>query len=221
MSLLKGFHRHHIVPRHAGGDDSPENLVLLHPIDHAIAHFVRWKMTGNSKDAWAYNRIIAGCDDKTLGFITGFSREYMRKPKSAATKAKLSLAAKGRVLSAETIEKIKLRLTGKPAVGKALEALHAHRHLAWLPEAQKKKSKSLQGRDISTWVHKIAAANRGKVRSAETKAKMSEAHKGYKQTPEQIAKRVASRRATLAAKKLLQISQVDVQFAGGKYATYA
>lgn len=221
MSLLKGFHKHHVIPRHAGGDNSLENLVLLHPIDHAIAHFVRWKLTGNSKDAWAYNRVIAGCNDKTLGFITGFSRDYMRKPKSAATKAKISIATKGKHVSAATIAKIKHTLTGRPAIGKSLEALHAHRHLAWAPEAQRKKSMSLQGRDISAWVHKIADANRGKVRSVETKAKMSEAHKGYKQTSEQVAKRVAARRATLEAKKLVQVSQVDVQCTEGKYATYA
>lgn len=55
MSLLQGFHRHHIIPRYKGGDDSPENLVLLHPIDHAIVHLVRYRMFGNVRDLWAYN----------------------------------------------------------------------------------------------------------------------------------------------------------------------
>lgn len=41
--------------------------------------------------------------------------------------------------------------------------------------------------------------NAGKPVSDETRAKLSAAKKGRKQTPEQIAKRVASRRATLAA----------------------
>ena len=53
--LTKGFHKHHIKPKHAGGSDSPENLVLLHPIDHAIAHLVRYKMFGNVRDRWACN----------------------------------------------------------------------------------------------------------------------------------------------------------------------
>jgi len=43
----------------------------------------------------------------------------------------------------------------------------------------------------------------------------------HKQTSEQVARRVAARRATLEAKKLVQVSQVDVQCTGGKYATYA
>jgi hypothetical protein len=55
MNLLKGFHKHHIIPKYKGGSDSPENLVLLHPIDHAIAHLVRYKMYGNVRDKWASN----------------------------------------------------------------------------------------------------------------------------------------------------------------------
>jgi hypothetical protein len=57
MGLLSGFHKHHIIPRYQGGSDAPENLVLLHPIDHAIAHFVRYKMYGNVRDLWASNWI--------------------------------------------------------------------------------------------------------------------------------------------------------------------
>jgi hypothetical protein len=55
MSLLKGFHKHHIVPRYQGGGDEASNLVLLHPIDHAIAHLVRYRMFGNIRDRWASN----------------------------------------------------------------------------------------------------------------------------------------------------------------------
>jgi hypothetical protein len=55
MSLLSGFHKHHIIPRYKGGNNSPENLVVLHPIDHAIAHLVRYKMYGDIRDKWASN----------------------------------------------------------------------------------------------------------------------------------------------------------------------
>ena len=55
MKLLSGFHKHHIIPRYQGGSDAPENLVLLHPIDHAIAHLVRYRMYGNIRDLWASN----------------------------------------------------------------------------------------------------------------------------------------------------------------------
>ena len=55
MTILQGFHRHHIIPKYMGGSDAPENLVLLHPIDHAIAHLVRYKMYKNVRDKWAAN----------------------------------------------------------------------------------------------------------------------------------------------------------------------
>lgn len=58
MTLLKGFHLHHILPLHAGGTDAPENLVLLHPADHAIAHLVRWKLYGDVRDKWASNWLL-------------------------------------------------------------------------------------------------------------------------------------------------------------------
>ena len=69
VNLLEGFHKHHIVPKHLGGDDSPSNLVLLHPYDHAIAHFVRWKMYGTHGDAWAFNRLKAWLDSGDI--VTG------------------------------------------------------------------------------------------------------------------------------------------------------
>lgn len=49
------------------------------------------------------------------------------------------------------------------------------------------------------WLVGKPPGNAGKPVSDETRAKLSAAKKGKKQTPEQIAKRVASRRATLAA----------------------
>ena len=32
------YHVHHIVPRHMGGTDNPENLVKLTVEEHAMAH---------------------------------------------------------------------------------------------------------------------------------------------------------------------------------------
>lgn len=51
---------------------------------------------------------------------------------------------------------------------------------------------------LTPWMIGRSPSNKGKTASSESKAKMSAAGKGRKQTPEQVAKRVASRRATLA-----------------------
>ena len=192
--MLQGFHNHHITPRYKGGDDSPKNLVLLHPIDHAIAHLVRFKIYGNPADGWAYNRIVNGLKDELIPNKKGVPKPYMRKAKSEETRAKMSAAAKGKKKSFETVEKVRKALTGRPVTGKSLQALHAHRYLAWTPEAQAKKSSKTK--DVPR-----PYAKNNKPPSIEACAAGGKAGKGRKQTPEQIAKRVASRLATLAAKK--------------------
>lgn len=190
--MLEGFHNHHIIPRYKGGSDSLENLVLLHPIDHAIAHFVRLKIYGNPADGWAYNRIINGLKDELIPNKKGIPKPYMRKPKSQETKIKMSLSAKGKKKSPEAVEKVRKALIGKKVTGKALEALHAHRHLAWTKEAQEKKSLKTKG------VPRPYAKN-SKPPSIEACIAGGKATKGRKQSLEQIAKRVASRKATLLA----------------------
>jgi len=124
--------------------------------------------------------------------------------KSEETKAKMSAAATGKKKTPEHLEKIRQRKLGTKATEKQLAALNTYRHLAYTPEAQAKKSAALKGRDMSGWAYKIADANRGKKATEEAKANMSAAGKGRKQTPEQVAKRMASKKATLAAKKGLQ-----------------
>lgn len=54
----KGFHYHHIVPKHLGGTNDRSNLILLCPLDHAKAHLELYKKYGKQADAWAYNRLM-------------------------------------------------------------------------------------------------------------------------------------------------------------------
>jgi hypothetical protein len=194
MKLLEGFHNHHIIPRYKGGSDTPENLVLLHPIDHAIAHLVRFKVYGNPADGWAYNRIINGLKDELIPNRKGIPKPYMRKPKSEETKAKMSAAAKGKKKSPDAVEKVRKALTGRKATPEQLAVLALGRSK---PEGY---ISPLKGKPRSTpWMFGREPANKGKPISDEVREKLSAAKRGRKQTPEQIAKRVASRRATLAA----------------------
>jgi hypothetical protein len=98
--LLTGFHKHHVKPKYMGGDNSPENLVLLHPIDHAIAHLVRFKMFGDVRDKWASNWLqnivdpsvytdVAIQREKLISekrLINKDFDDHMRKARSEATK---------------------------------------------------------------------------------------------------------------------------------------
>ena len=167
MSLLSGFHKHHIIPRYKGGNNSPENLVVLHPIDHAIAHLILFKIYGNPADGWAYNRVINGLKEELIPNRKGIPKPYLRKPKSQEIKTKMVAAARKR----------------------------------WGTDLKPKRIK----RGESGYVSPINGVSRptpwlvGKLTKPSIDACISggKAGKGRKQTPEQIARRVASRLATL------------------------
>lgn len=130
--LLQGFHKHHITPKFLGGNDSSSNLVLLHPIDHAIAHFVRWKMYRFDGDAWAYNMLKGFVENNGI-VAKGMSHTEeakikigiasatrKRKPHSEETKAKISAKKAGKVsnrkgvkLSEEVVEKMRCARIGQ------------------------------------------------------------------------------------------------------------
>jgi hypothetical protein len=48
------YHRHHIIPRHAGGNDEPSNIVLLTVEEHAEAHKKLWEEHGRIQDKLAW-----------------------------------------------------------------------------------------------------------------------------------------------------------------------
>lgn len=49
------FETHHIIPRSLGGDDSSENLVVLTPREHYVAHWLLWKIhSGTAKHKMAF-----------------------------------------------------------------------------------------------------------------------------------------------------------------------
>lgn len=75
-----GLHKHHIIPRHAGGSDIEENFTYLTVREHIIAHFLLWKIYRNPNDLRSMHmlganlsptfRRITGefCRDNKLGF---------------------------------------------------------------------------------------------------------------------------------------------------------
>jgi len=48
------MHKHHIMPKHMGGSDNPDNLITLSVKEHAIAHAKLYLKHGNLKDYIAY-----------------------------------------------------------------------------------------------------------------------------------------------------------------------
>lgn len=54
------LHKHHIIPRHLGGDNQKENIILLSVQDHAKAHL----LLAECFEEWMPERI-----KKTLGLL--------------------------------------------------------------------------------------------------------------------------------------------------------
>jgi CRISPR/Cas system CMR subunit Cmr4 (Cas7 group RAMP superfamily) len=47
-------HKHHIIPKHMGGSDDPENLIELTIEEHADAHRILFEKYGKIEDYWAW-----------------------------------------------------------------------------------------------------------------------------------------------------------------------
>jgi 5-methylcytosine-specific restriction endonuclease McrA len=75
--------KHHIIPRFAGGGNETDNIVLLTPEDHVIAHFLRYLEYGNSEDA------------SVVLFRSGYDEEARRVLQEKALK-KMKEEKKGR-----------------------------------------------------------------------------------------------------------------------------
>ena len=53
------YHKHHIIPKHAGGTDDPSNLVELTVAEHAEAHRALYEKHGKKED-WLAWKGLAG-----------------------------------------------------------------------------------------------------------------------------------------------------------------
>jgi len=74
----KGFHRHHILPRHYREWNHSCNLVPLTPREHALAHLLLYKATKHYKDAWAVCRTLRDSSGSLRN--TKFLETYRKNP---------------------------------------------------------------------------------------------------------------------------------------------
>lgn len=51
-------HKHHIIPRHMGGTNDPENLISLTPEEHAEAHRILYGNYGKIEDYLAWKGLL-------------------------------------------------------------------------------------------------------------------------------------------------------------------
>ena len=121
-------HKHHIIPRHAGGTNDPSNLIELTIEEHAEAHRVLYETHGRIEDKWAWLGLSGQIGKDEILKQIAMSQKGKNKPKghgekvsafrktfkySEESKLKMSLTKKGKVLTDEHKKNISLSNIGK------------------------------------------------------------------------------------------------------------
>lgn len=148
-------HQHHILPKHMGGTDDPDNLIELTVEQHAEAHRLLFEQHGHWQDYCAWQSLSG------------------RMGKEEILRYKQGMANKGRKRTPEQIENIKLA---------AQKRVARHRLDGTLEKANKKRSESHKGKTksvehLANWSasrkgHSVSEETRNKIRAtlAETRA---------------------------------------------------
>jgi hypothetical protein len=120
-------HKHHIIPKHAGGTDNASNIIELTIEEHANAHKILFEKYGRKEDRWAWLGLSGqiGKDEilkeiaksqkgkkKPEGFgkkISAFRRTFKYSEES---KRKMSESKKGKIITEEHKNKISKSLMG-------------------------------------------------------------------------------------------------------------
>ena len=109
--------KHHIIPRHAGGDDSKENLIRLTYKQHVFAHKLLWKAYSRWQDLCAWRVMTSqDADFKQILFSSvgkanvesGFLDKIRPMANTPAQREHARKMAVARVESGEHAEVIKL-----------------------------------------------------------------------------------------------------------------
>lgn len=190
--------KHHILPRCLGGQDNKENLVNLYPEEHYLAHLLLCKIyPGNQKLLYAAMNMTSGSmitnskrNNKAYGWLrrqyaksmSGNNNPARRNPnlqkevakkrmgqtRSEETKARMSAAQKGRILTEEHKAKLAIAAINRPPISE---------------ETRQKLKQRTPNKGML-----------GKTMSAETKAKMSASQQGKKMSEEAKTKiRIAAK----------------------------
>ena len=101
--MIKILHTHHIIPRHAGGTDHPDNLINLTIEEHAATHQQLYEQYGRQEDflAWKGLAGLIGKDDILQAKCSlnssrpGNLNTFYGKKHTMETKRKISEKRKG------------------------------------------------------------------------------------------------------------------------------
>ena len=97
-------HKHHIIPRHAGGSDDPSNIIELTIEEHAEAHRLLFEKYGRQEDRWAWLGLSGQIDKQELMRELAMSQKGKKKPEGFGLK--ISKANIGKTHTEETKQKM-------------------------------------------------------------------------------------------------------------------
>ena len=121
-------HRHHIIPKHAGGSNDKSNIVVLTIPEHAEAHRQLFEKNGMWQDELAWLTLSGQIDNAAA--IKRAQKEawkgnqyFLGKKHSEESKRNMSEKRKGKVFSEEHKQKLSENSArkGKPAWNKGIK----------------------------------------------------------------------------------------------------
>ncbi|NDB61967.1 hypothetical protein EB001_26535 [bacterium] len=120
------FHKHHIIPRHAGGTDDPSNIIKVNVAMHAFLHKQLYEDYGRWQDNTAYKSLagiisIQEAIQETKRMANLGNKHRQGKPKSDEEVEKIRKALTGKKRSKESIDKQKKILTGRKQTSEHIE----------------------------------------------------------------------------------------------------
>lgn len=153
------LHKHHIIPKHAGGTNDSSNIILLTVEKHAEAHRELFEKYGRWQDEVAWKG-LSGRIAREEVQREAVSRANTGKKMSDETKEKISKSKKGVKQSPSHIENNR-----NARIGRKLT-----------PEHINNISKALKGRS-HTLEHNAKVGRKGRIITDEWRQRMSEAAK--------------------------------------------
>jgi hypothetical protein len=164
-------HKHHISPRHKGGEDCPENLALLDPVKHAELHALRFI---EGEDDWfcamqeGWPLLDSRLREEVLARMS--SHNTMKNPE---TVAKVRKTRKERGLDEQQSQRMR---DNNPMKNPEIAAK--------VSKAKKGKPSTRLGVTLSDETkEKLRLANLGKKHTNEAKQNMSKSRLGKKRGP--------------------------------------
>lgn len=164
------YEQHHIIPKCLGGSNKKENLILLTPKEHFIAHLLLANMyDGKIKAKLCYALMkMCMCNPNQKRKISASQYELVKKMVSENCKGK-NAPFYGKKLSSKTKDSIRERMIGDNNPSRKYGAWN--KGLKLFPQSEETKRKR-------------SIALTGKKRSQESKEKMSLSAKGKKKSEE-------------------------------------